>query len=137
MSTLPRGSHNAVDTPYQAAVPLAPFPLDYEPAVREFERAAKALSSGPPSEDELRHFCRQIAALTADLFPGEIAVKVKNDPELAGDLYIVFHVATASNLEEIMTRSREWYLSVRGLAGRWSDMFCLSFDVLQMSLDDV
>lgn len=129
MSTLPRGSDPAADASYQAAVRVAHLPLDYDAAVREFEQAAKALSIEPPSDYELRHLCQQVAAISADLFPGEIAVKIKNDPELADDLYIVFHVATASNLEEMMARSREWHLSVHGLAGRWSDMFCLSFDV--------
>lgn len=127
MSILPRGSSGAAA--YQAAVSVVLPGGTIREAVDAFVCAAEALGIERPSEAELFDFCRQVADFTATLFPGEIAVAIKNDPEASDDLYFVFRVAVNGNLDDLMARSREWHLATRETARRWSDLFCLSFDV--------
>lgn len=128
MSTLPRDPSNAADAEYHAAMPVVSYEHEFEQVVHEFGRAAEALGVERPSETELRDLCLQIAAFTAVLFPGEIAFKVKNDPEFPDDLYLVFEVAATGDLDQIMARSREWHLTAHRTAGRCADLFCLSLD---------
>ncbi len=129
MSTLPRGPSEAADAHYPAIVPVGLRQHEYDQVVHEFESAADTLGVERPQETPLRDLCQQVVAFTSVLFPGEITLKVKNDPEGADDLYFVIDVVATGSLDEFIARSNEWHLGLRRIAGNYTDLFCLSFDV--------
>lgn len=98
--------------------------------VHEFVSAAERLGIERLQETQLRELYRQIVAFTLVLFPGEVTVKVKNDPEVADDLYFVFDVIATGSVDEVVARSRDWHLTLHRVAGIRADLFCLAFDVL-------
>ena len=80
MSTLPRDPVDAAPAGAQATV--LPARRDLEQAVREFGVAAERLGTSRPVAEELNDLCHHVAAFTAELFPGEMRVQIKNDPEI-------------------------------------------------------
>ena len=64
--------------------------------------AARASSTTHPSQAELSDLCRQAAAFTAELFPGGMEIRVKNDPEIPDDLYFVFAVRATGSVDDVL-----------------------------------
>ncbi|HQU47278.1 MAG TPA: hypothetical protein PK867_31030, partial [Pirellulales bacterium] len=93
MSTVPHDPSHATDAAHAAPV-FAPasYQQKVDEAVSEFESGAYWLGIPRPPTAELREICRKVAAYTAEIFPGEMRIKVRNDPEITDDLYFVFEV---------------------------------------------
>lgn len=102
MSALPRDPTDSANAEGHAAVLPARF--DVEQFVNEFRAASVVLSVSAPPPEELSRLCRQVAALTAELFPGEPRIRVKNDPEIPDDLYFLFSVDATGSADEIARR---------------------------------
>lgn len=127
MSTLPR---DPTATERQPPLVVPPrYERQYDEAVREFESAADELGVGRPSGAELRDLCGQVAALTAEVFPGQITIEVRGDPEIAGELHFTFEVTASGNVDEIVARNHDWHVALRRAVGKRADLFCLSIDV--------
>lgn len=123
MSTVPRNPTDSA--PAQATVlPAARDHLDE--AVRRFEAAAEALGVERPAPAELRRLCGQVAAFTAELFPGEMTVEMRVDPEIPDDLYLVFEVDCTGSVDQIVARDEQWHRRLGSLARKWPGLFCLS-----------
>lgn len=121
MSTLPRDSTSTTG-PY-AAIPAAPSEL--EDAAREFEAAAERLGINSPARGELMRLCELVAAFTIELFPGEMRVQVKNDPEIGSDLYFLFGVVASGSIAAIARKNDEWHAKACQLPSHLSGMFRL------------
>jgi hypothetical protein len=128
MSTLPR--HPIGQTAAGHQVPVVPA-IAYESlvdeAVSEFESGAEWLGVPRPSTAELHELCRKVAALTSELFPAGMKIRVRNDPEIASDVYFVFDVVTSGNVDDIVTRDNEWHRRLRQDVGNRAELFCLTF----------
>jgi hypothetical protein len=127
MSTMPSDRDASAHAEVQAAVVPVGGP-NLEEAVRRFVEFAKELDIGAPPSQELNELCRQVAAFTGDLFPGEWAVKVKNDPEIPSDLYFVFAVRAAGTIDDVVARNDQWHRSVVGVEGKRHGLFRLAID---------
>ena len=88
MSTVPRNSSDAAHAEAQATVLPAARP-DIDEVARQFDAAAESLGIERPAPAELRQLCRQVAAFTGEVFPGEMAIEIRVDPEIRDDLYLV------------------------------------------------
>lgn len=104
------------------------FRIDLDEAVRRFEAAAENLGIERPSSAELRRLCGQVATFTAELFPGEICVRVKNDPEILTDLYFVFAIRASENIDDLVARNDQWHRRVMRTEGRRHGLFRLAID---------
>lgn len=128
MSTLPGDLRDAAILESQGAI-VPPARLNIDEHVREFESAAQRLGVSVPSAAELGNLYRQVLEATADLFPGEARVSVKNDPEIPDDLYFVFAVGAAGSIDDIAARNDEWHGRVCRLPSKFSGLFRLSVRV--------
>lgn len=92
MSTMPGNPTDAADAHAQATVFPTAAPVLDEPVldeiVRRFEAAARDCRVEAPAPTELLSLCGQVATFTRELFPGEMIIGVKNDPEIPDDLYL-------------------------------------------------
>jgi hypothetical protein len=82
----------------------------------------------PPAPAELRRLCGEVTAFTADLFPGEMQVRVKNDPEIPDDLYYVFAVRGTGTVDELVARNDQWHRHVMRTEGHRHGLFRLAVD---------
>jgi hypothetical protein len=128
MSTAPRNPTDSCHAAAQAAV-LSTARPDLDEAVRRFEAAAERFAVEPPPFPELRRLCGQVAGFAAELFPGEMRVEVKNDPEIPDDVFFRFGVDATGTLDDIAARNDEWHARVCRLPARFSGMFRLSIAV--------
>jgi hypothetical protein len=128
MSTAPRNEVNTADAPGHAVVMPSARP-DLDELVQRFECAAESLAVEPPPSPELRQLCSQVAGFTAELFPGEMRVEVKNDPEIPDDIFFRFGVDAMGTIDDIAARNDEWHARVCRLPARFSGMFRLSVTV--------
>lgn len=126
MSTVPRKA-TAPSEASSPAVVLPPVRPDLDEAVRRFEVAVEGFGVEPPSP--LRRLCTQVAGFTAELFPGEMRVEVKNDPEIPDDVFFRFSVDATGTIDEIAARNDQWHERVCRLPARFSGMFRLSIAV--------
>ena len=126
MSILPRDPTGAAHAEARATV--LPARRDLDQVLRDFEATAEHLHSSRPSAVELNHLCRQIAAMTTELFPGEIALETRVDPEIADDLYLVFEVRASGSIDEIVARDEQWHRRLLSIARNWPGLFRLSID---------
>lgn len=97
-------------------------------AVLRFEAAAKSLKVNRPPQPELKQLCLRVAAFTSELFPGDLAVEIRVDPEIADDLYFVFEVRATGSLEEIVARDEQWHRRLVSIGRDWPGLFRLSID---------
>lgn len=127
MSTLPHDPGHASRSEVHAPVRLAAYyEQTVDEAVHEFESGAEWLGIPRPPTAELRDVCRQVAAFTAELFPRGVSIKVRNDPEITGDLYFVFEVADVGSVDEIVARHDDWHRRLVDLRGRQPGLVRLS-----------
>ena len=126
MSTL-RDSTDAANARSTATI-LPAGRRDFNEVVREFETAAASLGTAHPSLAELSDLCRQAAAFTAELFPGGMEIRVKNDPEIPDDLYFVFAVRATGSVDDIVARNDQWHRCVARTEGKWHGLFRLAID---------
>lgn len=127
MSTLPRDHTDAAHTVVRAAV--LPARRELGEVVREFEAAAERLGVSKPTATELNRLCGQVAAFTAELFPGEMHIRINNDPEIPDDLYILFGVDATGGIDELAAKNDEWHGRVCRMPTRFSGLFRLSVTV--------
>lgn len=127
MSTLPhdRSSDTTADHAVRVVTTTSLDRLVDE-AVSEFESGAEWLGVPRPPTAELRDLCRKVASFTADIFPGAMAIKVRNDPEITDDLYFVFDVEPTGSVDEVVARFDEWHRRLRPAVGSRWDLFRLS-----------
>lgn len=130
MSTLPRDPSHADDAMQPMPLMLAArYEQEVDAAVREFEAVAVELGIARPSAAELRDLCRQVAALSDELFSSEIMIAVRGDPEIPGELHFTFYVSVTGDVDDIVALINEWHIKLRQAIGRQAELFCLSFDV--------
>lgn len=72
--------------------------------------------------------CGEVAAFTAELFPGELKIRVKNDPEIADDLYFVFAVRATGDVDDIVCRNDLWHRRVMQIEAKRHGLFRLAID---------
>lgn len=127
MSTIPRDPIDVADTGHLPS--LRPTSQrDLNEIVWEFESAAESIGIARPPRAELHDLCRHVAAFTAELFPAEPDIKVKNDPEIPSDLYFVFTVAATGTVDDLAARYDQWHRRVIHSEGRWHGLFRLAID---------
>jgi hypothetical protein len=129
MSTLPHDASHATEVVHQTPVIPPPYEQLVEEAVREFESDAELLRIPRPPTAELLDVCRKVAAFTSELFPDGMAIKVKNDPEIADDLYFVFRVVAVGSIDELVSKDNEWHRRLRPAVGARAEFFCLAISV--------
>lgn len=125
MSTLPRDSTDATNG---NVVMMAPAGTDVEEAVRTFQSAAASLAIAPLDAGVLKGLCQQVAVFTSELFPGEVRIMVKNDPDIPQDLYFVFRVRSKAGVDELAALNDQWHRRLLMLKGRRSGLFRLAID---------
>lgn len=76
----------------------------------------------PPVFNELE----EVVRLTRKLFPGEVRVEFEQDPELPGELYVVFNVVAEGDLEDCINRRLTWRQQVYWLVPARADQLKLS-----------
>lgn len=128
MSTVPRKAIDTANAPSPAVV-LPPVGPNLDETIRRFEAAAEIFGVTPPPAPELRRLCGQVVDFTAELFPGEMRVEVKNDPEIPDDVFFRFGVDATGTIDDIAARNDEWHARVCRLPARFSGMFRLSIAV--------
>lgn len=128
MSTVPHNPTDSAHAEGQAAI-LPSFRIDLDEAVRRFETAAENLGVERPSIVELRRLCDQVMTFTAELFPGEICVRVKNDPEILTDLYFVFAIRASGDIDDLVARNDQWHRRVMRTEGSRHGLFRLAIEV--------
>lgn len=127
MSTVPRNPTDAA--PAEVQTPLLPaVRFDLDETVRRFEAAAESLGVERPDSAELRRLCGQVAMFTAKLFPGELRIRVKNDPEIPDDLYFVFAVRATGEIDAIVSRNDQWHRRIMQTEGNRHGLFRLAID---------
>jgi hypothetical protein len=127
MSTLPHDASSAAAGEHQIpVVPVTPYDALVAEAVSEFESGAEWLGVSRPPTAELLDLCQKVVAFTVELFPAEMSIKVRNDPEITDDLYFVFDVNTSGTVDEIVAQFDEWHRRLRPAVGRRSELFRLS-----------
>ena len=127
MSTMPHNSPEAAKADVTATVlPMAAH--DLAGAVRDFETAATNLGAAKPASDELIKLTKQVAALTTELFRGEIAVEINVDPEMRDDICLLFQASADGSVEEIAALDEQWHRRVVSIAPQWPRLFSLSID---------
>lgn len=124
MSTLPSDHTDAARAEVQA--PVISLRRELGEVVREFEAAAKLLGVSQPTAIELDGLCCQVAAFTAELFPGEMRISIHNDPDIPDDLYILFGADATGDLDELAAKNDEWHGRICRLPTRFSGLFRLS-----------
>lgn len=97
--------------------------------MREFELTAERLGISQPTAAELNQLCCQVAAFTAELFPGEMRIRVHNDPDIPDDFYILFSVDAAGDLDDLAAKNDEWHGLLCRLPSRFSGLFRLDVAV--------
>ena len=118
MSTLPHDASHATEVAHQAPVIPPPYEQLVEQAVREFESDAELLRIPRPPTAELLDICGKVAAFTSELFPDGMTIKVKNDPEIADDLYFVFRVVAVGSEDDMLAQGKQWHARVLLVRGR-------------------
>jgi hypothetical protein len=127
MSTMPHSSPEAANTNIPTSVlRLAEHRLDV--AVRDFEAVAASFGAPMPASDELLKLTRQVAALTTELFRGEFTVEIDVDPEIRGDICLLFQVTASGSVEAIAALDQQWHRRVTSIALKWPGLFSLSID---------
>lgn len=127
MSTLP---HDPVDTAKvdrQTAISSAAR-CDLAEVVREFDAAAKRFAAAHPARADLSDLFRKVVAFTTELFPGDMSVETRVDPEIPDDLYLVFEVSATGSVDEIVARDEQWHRRLLSVARPWPGLFRLSID---------
>ena len=127
MSTMPHDSQEAANTDRPATV-LQVMEHHIDGTVREFEAVAASLDAPKPASEELLKLTYQVAALTAELFRGEIGVEINIDPEIKGDVCLLFQVSARGDVDEIVALDEQWHWRVLSVAPRWPGLFSLSID---------
>jgi hypothetical protein len=118
MSTMPHSSPEAANTNIPTSVlRLAEHRLDV--AVRDFEAVAASFGAPMPASDELLKLTRQVAALT---------VEIDVDPEIRGDICLLFQVTASGSVEAIAALDQQWHRRVTSIALKWPGLFSLSID---------
>lgn len=128
MSTVPRKATDDSGVG-PAAVVLSPLRPNLDETVRRFQAAAEVFGVVPPVSAELRRLCSQVADFTAELFPGEMHVEVKNDPEIPDDLFFRFAVVATGTIDDIAALNDQWHARVCRLPATPSGLFRLSIAV--------
>lgn len=130
MSTLPRDSTSVADAAHRLPlISAVHYEQKLDAAVLKFETVAAELGITRPSVAELHELCQQAAAISAELFSGEMVIGVRGDPEIPGELHFTFGIAITGGVEEIVKQSNQWHVKLRETIGRHAELFCLSFDV--------
>ncbi len=127
MSSVPRDV-TAADLPVSVAPHLQPE-SQLDRVVSQFQSAAIELGVGLLSYAELRDLCEKVAQITAALFPGELAIELRGDPEIPRELHFTFEVVARGAVEDIVSRNDEWHREMRRVAGSRAVLFCLSIEV--------
>jgi hypothetical protein len=126
MSTLPRDPTDA--THAKAITTVLPARIELAQVVGEFEAVAERLAIARPSVPELHELSRQVACLTMELFPGEMEVEVRGDPEIPNDLYLVFEVRANGRIDDIVACDEQWHRRLLSISRNWPGLFRLSID---------
>lgn len=128
MSTLPHNTPNAGNVHYQAQVRPAAMPQELDAVVRHFVATTDGLGAPRPSSDELLRWTQQVAAVTAELFSGKLAIETGVDPEIRDDVCLLFQVETSGSVEDIVALNNAWHRHVVSVAPQWPGLFCLSIN---------
>lgn len=128
---MPMVPQHATDTsPVECIGPITPSTrLDVNEAIRRFEAAAAALGIEPQSLADLTRHFKDVAVFTEELFPGNMQVVVRNDPDIPDDLYFVFSVGAKGDLADIAARNDEWHGRVYRMPVAFCGVFRLSITV--------
>lgn len=128
MSTVPRYPTDIARGDVKPTMRVA-APPDIDEAVRRFQAAAESLGVDHLTNAELTRLCAEVAAFTADLFPGELRIRVKNDPEIPDDLYFVFAVRATGDLDRVAAQNDQWHRRIMRSEGSRHGLFRLAIDI--------
>ena len=128
MSTMPGNPTDAADALAQAALLPTAAP-DVDEIVRRFQTAARDFRIEAPAPTELLSLCAQVATFTRELFPGEMRMRVKNDPEIPDDLFFQLHVEATGDIDDIAARHDQWHARLCRFPSKFCGLFRLSIAV--------
>lgn len=127
MSTVPHNALDAADAQSAAGI-LRLQDLNLDVAIRHFEVAADGLGARRPLSAELTNMVYQLAALTTELFPGNLSIETGIDPENRDDVCLLFQVDAGGNVDEILALHDQWHRRLLSVAPQWPGLFRLSID---------
>lgn len=128
---MPMMRQHATDaSPAECIRPITPSTrLDVNEAIRRFETAAAALGIERQSLTDLTRHFEEVTGFTEELFPGNMQVVVRNDPDIPDDLYFVFNVIADGDLADIAARNDDWHGRVCRMPVAFCGVFRLSIAV--------
>ena len=84
-----------------------------------------AFASGQGIESEFR----LVVECTRQIFGDDIQVVVEEDPEIAGDIHIIFEVKAYGTVDEVLRKESEWHRQCYDLVGSAAFFFRLLVDI--------
>lgn len=124
MSTVPQNTQHTSAVEISAGLTPA-GEADIDSALRHFEATADALGATRPASEELAKLTNQVVDFTRELFPGKLHIETDVDPEMRDDVCLLFQVAAAGTVEEIVALNNMWARRVVSFAPSWPGLFCL------------
>jgi hypothetical protein len=70
-----------------------------------------------------------VLAMTRELFPGQVVVRRKSDPEIADESYYSLGVQVKGSVEEIVAKDSLWHRRLLEIAPEPVGLYRLSMDV--------
>jgi hypothetical protein len=81
------------------------------------------------SKPEISSRLASVLAMTQELFPGEVKVCEKEDPEIPDESYVVLYVSSSNSVEDIVGRYTDWHQRITEVAPDALGLFRLAIDV--------